>query len=199
MHLPGAGAVDPTSKILFKHYRDNYSNGSLQSTADLIVNIMFLRNTMSREMVKLCSLGEMPWLKVNETGKLTEESKRACDDVYLKLGGKIFFTGSVEPMKGRSKAPKKGYGELVNELVHFARKAKDLAALWQGPNAVESLAKAIRKISGFGGKGFRMKEIVLDLAEIAGGAGISDQLVDFGVVGQDNPPLYLWLIRDKRN
>ena len=43
------------------------------------------------------------------------------------------------------------------------------------------------------------KEIVLDLAEIAGGAGISDQLVDFGVVGQDNPPLYLWLIRDKRN
>ena len=104
MHLPGAGAVDPTSRILFKHYRDNYSNGSLQSTADLIVNIVFLRNTMSREMVRLCALGEMPWLKVNETGKLTEESKRACDDVYLKLGGKVFFTGSVEPMKGRSKA-----------------------------------------------------------------------------------------------
>ena len=60
-------------------------------------------------------------------------------------------------MKGRSKAPKKGYGELVDELVHFARKAKDLATLWQGPNAVESLAKAIRKISGFGGKGFRMR------------------------------------------
>ena len=52
---------------------------------------MLMRNTMSREMVKLCSLGEMPWLKVNETGKLTEESKRACDDVYLKLGGKIFY------------------------------------------------------------------------------------------------------------
>ena len=56
-----------------------------------------------------------------------------------------------------------------------------------------------QKGSGFGGKGFRMKEIVLDLAEIAGGAGINDQLVDFGVVGQDNTSLYLWLIRDKRN
>ena len=173
----GRGAVDPTSQILLKHYRDNYSNGSLQSTADLIVNIMFLRNTMSREMVRLCALGEMPWLKV-ENGKLTQASKQACDEAYLKLGGKVFFSGSVEPMKGRSKAPKKGYGELVNEVVHFARRANDLAALWQGPKAVESLATAIRKISGFGGKGFRMKEIVLDLAEIAGGADVDDQLVD---------------------
>ena len=32
-------------------------------------------------------------------------------------------------------------------------KAADLAAAWQGENAVETLAAQIRKISGFGGKG----------------------------------------------
>ena len=143
--------MDPTSKILFKHYRDNFSNDSLQSTADLIVNIMFLRNTMSREMVKLCSLGEMPWLKV-EGGKLTEESKRACDDAYLKLGGKIFFTGSVEPMKGRSKASKKGYGELVNELVHFARKARPGRAL-AGPERGREPGKGHPEDLGLWGQG----------------------------------------------
>ena len=33
--------MDPTSKILFKHYRDNYSNGSLQSTAEQKMKVFF--------------------------------------------------------------------------------------------------------------------------------------------------------------
>ena len=132
---------------------------------------------MSKEVVKYCELGKMPWLKI-ESGRLTEASKRDVDNLFLALGGKIFFAGSVNPMKERSKAPRKGFGELVSEMVAFARKAMDLAGLWQGPTAVSDLAAAIRRISGFGGKGFRMKEIILDLAEIAGGAGIDDQLVD---------------------
>ena len=65
----------------------------------------------------------------------------------------------------------------------FARKARDLAALWRGPSPVETIAAAIRQISGFGGKGFRCKEIVLDHAAASGVEGIEDQLVDFGVVG----------------
>ena len=86
-------------------------------------------------------------------------------------------------MKSSSKCPRRGWGELVSELVAFAKKSMEFAMLWQGENAVEDLAREIRKVSGFGGKGFRMKEIVLDLAEAAKNPRIEMQLVDFGVVG----------------
>ena len=116
--------------------------------------------------------------------KVKDESKKATDEVFLALGGKIFFS-SVEPMKSRSKFPRRGYGEFVSELVAFARKAHDLADLWTGEGAVVALATKIRTIYGFGGKGFRMKEIILDLAEVtkAECPDVAQQLVDFGVVG----------------
>ena len=70
-------------------------------------------------------------------------------------------------MKDRSKAPRRGWSEFVSELVAFAQKARGLARLWHegGDTSVAQISAEIRKISGFGGKGFRMKEIVLDLAE----------------------------------
>ena len=48
---------------------------------------------------------------------------------------------------------------------------------------MEQISAVIRKIAGFGGKGFRMKEIVLDLAEAAPFPGVQSELLDFGVVG----------------
>ena len=146
-------AMDPTSKILLAHYSSNYKNGSTDSLANLILNIAFVRNTMSKEIVKLCAEGELPWLTV-EHGVVSEDSKKAADQIFLQLGGRVFFQ-SVEPMKSRSKCPRRGWGELVSELVQFAKKAQGLAQLWQGGNAVADLSAAIRKISGFGGKGFR--------------------------------------------
>ena len=59
-------------------------------------------------------------------------------------------------MNSRSKNPRRGFGELVSELVAFAAKGKELADTWRGgENSVENVATAIRKIAGFGGKGFR--------------------------------------------
>ena len=86
--------------------------------------------------------------------------------------------------------------ELVREIVSFAKKANDLANIWLGENAVENLAVGIRRISGFGGKGFRMKEIILDLAEVtkAQCPSVEDQLVDFGVVAEPGN-LVSWLLR----
>ena len=46
---------------------------------------------------------------------------------------------------------------MVSEIVMFARKSAEMAAAWRGENAVENLAAAIRKVPGFGGRGFRMK------------------------------------------
>ena len=100
--------------------------------------------------------GQMPWLRV-EHGRISEASKKEIDGVFLSLGGAVFFK-SVEPMKSRSKCPRRGWGELVSEMVQFAAKAMRMAEIWQGGGgAVEELAGAIRKVSGFGGKGFRMK------------------------------------------
>ncbi len=66
----------------------------------------------------------------------------------------------------------------------MAKKARDMATVWlAGESAVENIAAAIRKVPGFGGKGFRMKEVVLDLAMVTQNAHIEDQLCDFGVVG----------------
>ena len=127
--------------------------------------------------------GHMPWLRV-DNGKVAEESRNAMNEFFLALGGKIFF-GSVEPMKSRSKFPRKGYGDFVSELVSFAKVARTLAELWKGEEAVAKLAAKIRTVYGFGGKGFRMKEIVLDLAEVTAEEcpNVSQQLLDFGVVG----------------
>ena len=149
-------ATDPTSAILNKHYIKHYTSGDADSLADLIMNIVFLRNTMSRQVVKLVEKEQMPWLRVKD-GRLTPESQRAADTVFLQLGGKIFFE-AVQPMRNRSKAPRQGYGELVSELVSFARKAAALAHLWREEFAVEKVAAKIRTVKSFGGKGFRMKE-----------------------------------------
>ncbi len=62
------------------------------------MNIVFLRNTMSKEVVNMCELGsKMPWLRV-DGGRLSPESKKAANEVFLSLGGKVFFQ-AVEPMK----------------------------------------------------------------------------------------------------
>ena len=125
----------------------------------------------------------MPWMRLSN-GKVAAESQKAMDEVFLALGGKIFF-GSVEPMKSRSKFPRKGYGEFVSELVSIARVAQTLAELWRGDEAAVNLASKVRTVYGFGGKGFRMKEIILDLAEVTTEEcpEVAQQLVDFGAVG----------------
>ena len=150
-------SMDPVSNIFFKHYAANYKAGHVDELASLILNIVWLRNSMSKEVVKMVEEGQMPWMHLDK-GKITDSSKKAMDDVFLALGGNIFF-GSVEPMKSRSKFPRKGYGEFVSELVSFATMARDLAEMWKGDNAVVAMATKIRTIYGFGGKGFRMKEL----------------------------------------
>jgi len=183
--------TDPTSQTLLTHFAANYIREC--DLANLIMNIMFLRNTMSRQVVKWCLEGGMPWIRV-EHGRIVEESQHALTEVFLKLNGAVFFT-SVEPQKSRAKCPRRGWGELVSELVSFAGKAKALAAVWRRANGVENLAIEIRKISGFGGKGFRMKEILLDLVEVTRAEirDIDDQLVDFGVVGPGPRRILNWI------
>jgi len=121
---------DPTSKTLLAHFAQHYKHdGAIDGLADLLLNIVFVRNTMSKEVVKMCSTGRLPWLTIDKDCCVSAASKEAIDGVFLQLGGKIFFQ-HVEPMKSRSKCPRRGYGEMASELVAFAKKARDLAALW---------------------------------------------------------------------
>ena len=150
-------SMDPTTKLVLAHYTRHYKRGEHGSLQNLILNIVFVRNTMSKEVVKMCEEEHLPWLHVDQ-GKVAEQSKTDADATFLSLGGRVFFR-SVQPMCSRSLAPRRGWGEFVSELVSFAKKLDDLAAIWfGGEKVVEQVSQAIRKIPGFDGKGFRMKD-----------------------------------------
>ncbi len=150
-------SMDPTTKIFLAHYARHYKRGKPGGLQDLILNIVFVRNTMSKEVVKMCEEEQTPWLHV-EQGMVAEHSKTDADAMFLSLGGRVFFR-SVQPMCSRSLAPRRGWGEFVSELVSFAKEVDHLAAIWSGgEHVVEQVSRAIRKIPGFDGKGFRMKD-----------------------------------------
>ena len=66
--------MDPTSKIFLAHYAANYKpRDSTEELANLILNIVWVRNSMSKEILKMCEQGKMPWLR-DETGRLADES-----------------------------------------------------------------------------------------------------------------------------
>ena len=77
-------SVDPTSKIVLAHYRQHYRPGSPDALAELILNIMFVRNTMSKEVVTLCKQGQLPWLE-RDRGKVAEASKKEADQLFLRV------------------------------------------------------------------------------------------------------------------
>ena len=102
---------------------------------------------MPKDIVKLCEEGERPRLQV-EQGRVSEQSKKDADSIFLSLGGHVFFA-SAQPMKSRSVMPRRGWSEFVSELVAFAKRVHDLAMLWQsGDNVVERAPVEIRKILG---------------------------------------------------
>ena len=75
-------SMDPTTKILLAHYGRHYKRGEPGSLADLIFNIVLVRNTMSKEIVKMCAEEQIPWLHV-EQGKVAEQSKKDADAMFL--------------------------------------------------------------------------------------------------------------------
>ena len=103
--------MDPTSKVFLAHDAKHYIKGDPASLADLIFNLVFVRNTMSKEIDNMCEEGKFPWLRA-ENGRVAEQAKAAADAILLALGGRVFF-GSVEPMKSRSRAPRRGWSEFV--------------------------------------------------------------------------------------
>ena len=56
---------------------------------------------MSVKLVKMCELGKIGWISCAGTSELTEQSKDMLNDLYLQLGGDLFFK-SVNPMKART-------------------------------------------------------------------------------------------------
>ena len=46
-------SMDPTTKIFLKHYEEHYKSGNMDDLANLIFNIVWLRNSMSKEVVKM--------------------------------------------------------------------------------------------------------------------------------------------------
>ena len=106
LSFPEVRSLDPTSKAALQHYAKHQRTDSVEGLAELLLNICFVRNTMSKDLIQLVETGRAPWLCLDPSGAVAEASKRAADETFLRLDGNMFFP-FVEPMKSRSKAPRR--------------------------------------------------------------------------------------------
>ena len=104
--FPEVRSLDPTSKAALQHYAKHQRTDSVEGLAELLLNICFVRNAMSKDLIQLVEMGAAPWLCLDPSGAVAEASKGAADETFLRLDGKVFFP-FVEPMKSRSKAPRR--------------------------------------------------------------------------------------------
>ena len=53
-------SMDPTTEIFLEHYRANYQPWNTDELANLILNIVWLRNSLFNDVVKMVQEGRMP-------------------------------------------------------------------------------------------------------------------------------------------
>ena len=83
------------------------------------------------------------------------------------------FAACVNPMRRRSETPSQGYCELCLDILAFAGLARDMVdKFWtscaRSDDAVQSLLDDMMSVPGFGGSGFRSKELLCDFVDMQG-------------------------------
>ncbi len=53
-------SMDPTTKIFLEHYKANYQPRNTDELANLILNIVWLRNSLFNDVVEMVQEGRMP-------------------------------------------------------------------------------------------------------------------------------------------
>lgn len=165
---PRSRKTAKATKLVYAFYERHLSTcfkvrnpDKVQIGAEFLLNVVLMRNTLSlavRDALVSCTF---VWLKLEGTTimNLTE-----LDKFYGKAGGQIFGT-YVNPMRRRSERPKQGYAELCNDLYSFADVAYQLTANFFASYEVQALLDALMKVPGFGGSGFRSKELLCDFVD----------------------------------
>ena len=91
----------PTSKVALQHY-GQHCTGDDSGLAELILNIVFVRHTMSVKVIASMEQQVLPWLRIKDQA-LTDESVDELALYWLRVRGDFFFK-FVNPMKARAKA-----------------------------------------------------------------------------------------------
>ena len=79
---------DPTSKIVFAHYRKYFTDApdvKADALAELVLNVVFVRNTMGLHALRAVEENRFPWLCI-QNGRITNVSKEATSKLFLERG-----------------------------------------------------------------------------------------------------------------
>jgi len=163
----------PTTKWTYDWYNHELSTRAsahcrASLLAEFITNACFVRNTASLAVRIALRDKSLPWLTLHAVDPQTEancvSNLRDLDLFFIKSRCQIFGT-YVNPMRTRAKDPVSGYLLLVRDLAAVAEQARTIADASLKKYSVRSLLESVRGISGYGGSGFRAKELVNDVVD----------------------------------
>ena len=166
----------PVTRAAYTHYKRHVREPLRPQVqmAELILNAALVRCTLSTRVRKLLFEEDFCYLRLDSTG-VAVANFEVLDAVLLRCGGDV-FGDFVNPMRKRKKELKEaGWWDLYVELEAIAAEALRLAESFfsclqssEDPGScVETLLSSLQEISGFGGSGFRAKEILCDVLDNA--------------------------------
>jgi hypothetical protein len=138
------------------------------------------------------------WLDVSVEGQIPNLSQ--LDEFAASVSGNLFGT-YVNPQRTRSMHKEIGYQELIGELVRLAAVVLQLASLLLESVSIRDFMCKLMRVGGYGGTGFRAKEILMDLMDNLQlwchddtGAKLLSQYSSYSVIGIGPCRTVNWLL-----
>lgn len=151
--------------------------------SELMINAVLIRGTLSVKIRQLLASQTMPYLTLGED-KRSVANWHELDALFVQCDRKLFGT-FINPMRKRAKELREaGWWDLYDDIDNIAYEAfelsqqflADLRSTDRVATCVQTLLEGIRGITGFGGSGFRAKEILVDILDCADIFLSSDEL-----------------------
>ena len=163
---PSSRLAAPATTYAYRHYFACIAMripaiGRSAALREFILNASLVRNTLSHSVRAALQTSSFPWLEL--TGSSVTNA-RSLHDFFLLCGGKI-FGDYVNPMRKRSEESWQGYAALWADLNNFISSLDDLeraARHLHREGGVAEFLRALRRVPGYGGSGFRAKEVFCD-------------------------------------
>ncbi len=168
---PGTRRAARATSWIYQHYaahlRPQLEAASVrceQILAELLINVALVRNTLSTAVRVSLRDGKFPWLRLDGT-RIVNLTELHMFSWRCRLA--IFGT-HVNPMRKHSESPELGYVNLLQDLTAFAERAAQIMSSFWGLRDPQKLLDTLMTISGYGGTGFRAKELLCDILDNVG-------------------------------
>jgi hypothetical protein len=166
---PGSRRDAKATEWVYAHYvshlreKMDACDDVVHTLVEFLLNIVLIRNTLSYLVRSAIRAGSFVWLKLDASSRvilnladLHKFAWRSYTDI---------FGTYVNPMRRRSEIPEQGYVELLIEVDLFlASGVRIMDFFWQCKD-VGALLQALMGIKGYGGSGFRSKELLCDFLD----------------------------------